>query len=317
MGKKDIIHKSFFENADWFADLMNATFFGGEEIVTAKELLPEDGAVQKADGDAVMERLRDVVKKHTKDGSTYAIYVLENQVTVDYAMLIRIMVEESLTYDKQIKEIRKQNKEKYGNVLKEDEFICGFRRKDRLSPIFTMVLYWGDKEWDAAVSLRDIVSMPTVNETSEVNIEELIPNYRIKVLDLNNVKDFSVFKTTLRTVFEFYSYRKDKDGLKEYLATHRNEVKALDEESRFLLSTITKEQRLLEQLKKEQDKEFEKKGEVDMCQAIQEMIDEGREEGRIAILKQLVEAQDISMEVAAHAFGTTIEEIELLFSKIN
>ncbi|MBQ7766156.1 MAG: Rpn family recombination-promoting nuclease/putative transposase [Lachnospiraceae bacterium] len=276
MGKTDITHKSFFENAEWFADLMNAAFFGGEEILDAKELLPDDGAVQKADEGAVMERLRDVVKKHTKDGSTFALYVLENQATVDYAMLIRIMVEESLTYDRQVKEIRRRNKEKYGNILKDDEFVCGFRCKDRLAPVFTLVVYWGDREWDAVTSLRDMVAIPAANANMVEQMRELVPNYRIRVLDLNNVKDFSAFRTSLRTIFEFYSCRKDKGRLKEYLVTHREEVKVLDEESRFLLGTITKEKRLLERLKSE--KELKKK-EEDMCQAIQEMIDEGREEG--------------------------------------
>lgn len=280
MGKKDITQKSFFENAEWFADLMNAAFFGGDEILVAEELLPEDGAVQKADAEAVAERLRDVVKKQTKDGSTFALYVLENQATVDYAMLIRIMVEESLTYDRQVKAIRKRNKEKYGNVLKEDEFICGFRRKDRLAPVFTLVVYWGDKEWDAKTALQELVAIPASNYNMEERMRALIPNYRIKVFDLNNTKDFSCFKTALRTVFEFYSYRKDKEGLKEYLNTHHEEVKELDAESRFLLGTITKEKRLLKELKKEQEKEYGKKEEENMCQAIQEMIDEGRDEGR-------------------------------------
>lgn len=225
-----------------------------------------------------MERLRDVVKKYTKDGSTFALYVLENQATVDYAMLIRIMVEESLTYDRQVKEIRRRNKEKYGNILKDDEFVCGFRGKDRLAPVFTLVVYWGDKEWDAVTSLRDMVAIPAANANMEEQMRELVPNYRIRVLDLNNVKDFSAFRTGLRTIFEFYSCRKDKERLKEYLVTHREDVRVLDEESRFLLGTITKEKRLLERLNRERNKEFEKK-ENDMCQAIQEMIDEGREEG--------------------------------------
>lgn len=278
MGKKDITQKSFFENAEWFADLMNAAFFGGEEILVAKELLPEDGAVQKADAEAVAERLRDVVKKQTKDGSTFALYVLENQTTVDYAMLIRIMVEESLTYDKQVKAIRRRNKEKYGNVLKEDEFICGFRRKDRLAPVFTLVLYWGDKEWDARTNLQDLVTIPAANHNVETKMKELIPNYRIKVFDLNNTKDFSSFKTALRTVFEFYSHRKSTKELKEYLSSHEPEVRDLDEESRFLLSTIIKEQRLKKQFLKK-GKQGKKKEEDDVCEAIQGMIDEGRDEG--------------------------------------
>lgn len=315
MGKADIAHKSFFENAEWFADLMNAAFFGGEEILDAKELLPEDGAVQKADEGAVMERLRDVVKKHTKDGSTFALYVLENQVIVDYTMLIRIMVEESLTYDRQVKEIRKRNKEAYGNILKGDEFICGFRRNDRLAPVFTLVLYWGDKEWNAVTSLRDMVAVPAADYNFAERIRELIPNYRIQVFDLNKVKDFGCFKTTLRTVFEFYSHRKSTEELKTYLSSHEPEVRGLDDESRFLLATMIKEKRLKKQLLKKIEQGKEKEDD-DMCEAIQGMIDEGKEEGRIAILKKLVETKDISIEIAARTLGTTVEEIEIMFSKI-
>lgn len=315
MGKTDITHKSFFENAEWFADLMNAAFFGGEAILDAKELLPEDGAIQKADEEVTVERLRDVVKKQTKDGSTFAVYILENQNTVDYGMLIRIMVEEGLTYDKQIREIRKKNKEKYGNILKEDEFICGFRRKDRLAPVFTLVLYWGDKEWDAVTSLRDMVAVPAADYNFEERIRELIPNYRIQVFDLNKVKDFGCFKTTLRTVFEFYSHRKSTEELKTYLSSHEPEVRGLDDESRFLLATMIKEKRLKKQLLKKIGQGKEKEDD-DMCEAIQGMIDEGKEEGRIAILKKLVETKDISIEIAARTLGTTVEEIEVLFSKI-
>ena len=281
MGKKDITHKSFFENPEWFADLISdAAFFGGEEILAAGELLPEDGALQKADETVTTERLRDVVKKQTKDGSTFAVYILENQSTVDYSMLIRIMVEESLAYDKQVKEIRRANKAKFGNALKEDEFVCGFRKSDRLAPVFTLILYWGDKEWDAAVSLKDMVAVPAADYYEEKQIRELIPNYRIKVFDLNKVKDFSLFKTTLRTVFEFYSCRKSTEALKRYLSNHEGEVKALDEESKFLLSTMIKEKRLLKKLARK-----EKKEEEDMCEAIQGMIEEGiaqgKEEGRV------------------------------------
>ena len=110
---------------------------------------------------------------------------------------------------------------------------------------------------------------------------------------------FLRMQSGLRTVFEFYSYRKDKEGLKEYLKTHREEVKALDEESRFLLGTITKEKRLLEHLKKakKDENESEKKEETDMCQAIQEMIDEGKAEGKAtSIIYLLTRKGELSKE---------------------
>ena len=279
MGKTDITHKSFFEKAEWFADLMNAAFFGGEEILDAKELLPEDAAIQKADEEVTVERLRDVVKKQTKDGKTYAVYVLENQSTVDYGMIIRIMMEESIAYDRQIKEIRRKNRTKNSSAYSNDEFVCGLRHNNRLAPVFTLVLYWGDTEWNAATSLRDMVDISTDDATLQERLLDLIPNYQIKIFDLNKVKDFSCFKTTLRTVFEFYSHRKSTEELKAYLSTHESEVRGLDKESRFLLTTIIKEKRLKTQLLKKVRQGKEKEDD-DMCEAIQGMIDEGKAEGK-------------------------------------
>ena len=67
------------------------------------------------------------------------------------------------------------------------------------------------------------------------------------------------------------------EELKEYLLSHESEVRGLDEESRFLLTTMIKEKRLKKQfLKKAEPKEKEVD---DMCEAIQGMIDEGKEEG--------------------------------------
>ena len=91
-------------------------------------------------------------------------------------------------------------------------------------------------------------------------------------------------------------------------------MRGVDEESRFLLATMIIEKRLKQPfLKKAEPKEKEVD---DMCEAIQGMIDEGKEEGRITILKKLVETKDISIEIAARTLGTTVEEIEIMFSKI-
>lgn len=321
MGKTDITHKSFFENAVRFADLMNGAYFGGDKIVEAKDLLPEDGAIQKADEEAVFERLRDVVKKQTKDGSIFAVYVLENQVTVDYGMLIRIMVEESLAYEKQIKDIRRRNKERLGNVLKEDEFLCGFRKTDRLYPVYTLVLYWGDREWDASNSLQDMIDIPVGDWNLERKLKKLLPEYRIHLYDLNRIKDFSGFQTDLRTLFEFYSHRKDKDALREYMDTHVEEVRHLDKESRFLLATMLKEKRLMKWLLKQSEQGKEEEGNV--CKAIDDMIEEGRLEGLTAgkvegslnTLRCLVHKGLISMETAATEFGVTVSKLEELFRK--
>lgn len=176
MGKLDITQKSFFENAEHFADLMNGVYFGGKPVLKAEELTSVNSVLQKADEEVALEKLRDVVKMQTKDGRVFALYVLENQYRIDYSMLVRIMVEESLEYENQVKAIRKRNKEKYRNVLSPDEYLYGFRKRDRLYPIHTLVLYWGDKEWDAIDSLRELTTISADDTNMEQCVAALVPD---------------------------------------------------------------------------------------------------------------------------------------------
>ncbi len=297
MGVRDITQKEFFTDDKRFADLINAVCFHGCPILKPEELISVPESVRKADEAAVLERTYDVVKKQAKDG---AIYALENQTTVDYRMLIRVMLEESLAYDMQVKQIVKKNDEAaescigHEGTLTEGEFLTGFHREDKLTPVYTLVLYWGDKEWDGARSLRELVDIPKEDEELHGTMLELLPDYRIKVFDLNKEKDFSAFGTTLRTVFEFYAGHNNAEAMREYMDNHREEVEALDEESKFFLATMLDRKRLKNKLLKKTEKEED----VNMCKAIDDMIKEGEERGMaIGMEKGRAEAEQIITEL--------------------
>ncbi len=298
MREKDITQKNFFEDAGRFADFMNAVCFHGRQILKPEELESSNISMLKADEQAVLERFCDVIKKQTKDGAVYAIYVLENQETVDYGMLVRVMLEESLAYDKQVKEIGKRNRDAFRKKSKEEsakaifceeesvgedkreglaagEFLYGFRKTDRLIPIYTIVVYWGEKEWDGAKSLRELIDLPIEDGELRQEMLKRIPDYRIQVYDLNKETDFTAFQTSLKTVFEFYSTRKNKDELRNYMNTHREEVEELDCESKFFLATMLGQKKLRKKLLKKETK----KEEGSMCKAIDDMIEEGIQQG--------------------------------------
>ncbi len=274
MGVRDITQKEFFANEERFADLVNAICFRGREIVRPEELTTEPESVRKADEMAILERTCDVVRKQAKNGVIYAIYALENQDKVDYRMLVRVMVEESLAYDKQSKSIAKINKIRHEGMTG-DEYVAGFRKGDKLTPVYTIVVYWGDKEWDEAKSLRELVDIPEENEALRQEMLQMLPDYRIKVFDLNKEKDFSVFGETLRTVFEFYANHNNAVAMREYMDTHQDEMEALDRESKFFLATMLGQKKL----RKELLKKTEKGEDEDMCKAIDDMIKEGELRG--------------------------------------
>lgn len=284
MGVVDITQKEYFTDKERFADFVNSVHFNGRRVVKAEELTDVPETVRKADKEAVLERTCDVVKKCTKDGTVFAIFVMENQKTVDYRMPVRVMLEESLRYDSQIKQIAKKNLEEIKNSedtepMNDGEFLYGFRKSDRLKPVYTMVVYWGEGEWDGATSLRELVEIPEEDEELHQMMLEMLPDYKIRVYDLNKEKDFTAFQTNLKTVFEFYSRHQDAGALKEYIDEHREEVDDLDRESKFFLSKILRDRDLAKVLKNRETKKGRKKEEASMCKAIDDLREMSRQEG--------------------------------------
>ncbi len=311
MGIVDITQKEYFTDEERFADFVNAVCFNGRGVIKPEELEDVPESVRKADEAAVLERTCDVVKKCTKDGTVFAIYAMENQKAVDYRMPVRVMLEESLRYDSQIKQIAKKNLEEIKNSEDEEamnagEFLCGFRKIDRLTPVYTMVIYWGDGEWDGATSLRELVAIPGENKEVRQLMLEMIPDYKIRVYDLNKEKDFSAFTTTLRTVFEFYSRHDDGNSMKEFIEEHREEVDNLDRESKFFLSKMLKDRDLTKLLRNNEKNKGNKKEEAGMCKAIDELREMSRQEG---IEQGRAEAEH-NAEKIIHALQQEIEKLK-------
>ncbi|RGS25632.1 hypothetical protein DWY02_14115 [Eubacterium sp. AF22-9] len=44
--------------------------------------------------------------------------------------------------------------------LSDDEFISKMKRTDKFIPIITIVIYYGEKAWDGAVSLQGMLDIP-------------------------------------------------------------------------------------------------------------------------------------------------------------
>lgn len=72
------------------------------------------------------------------------------------------MLYDALRYTRQCKELEQQHcagKDLNGS----DEFLSDIAREDRLCPVITLVLYYGEKEWDGPVSLSDMMEIPEIS----------------------------------------------------------------------------------------------------------------------------------------------------------
>ena len=120
---------------------------------------------------------------------------------------------------------------------------------------------------------------------------ECIQDYRINLVCSQTVNSFH-FKTGLREVFELLPLLKDKEGMKKFLAIKKEEFMHLDAKKGWLVSRFLSVPALKELKENE-------KGEVDMCTAIEEMMEEREEqdENRVNQLISVLLQQSDQAEV--------------------
>ena len=155
----DLQLQAFFRDNERFADVFNSCLFHGEHWVNPQTLRELDTDVSanllSLKFQAALKRTRDVVKFST-DGTCYRILGLEHQQHIHYAMPLRTMVYDVLSYLKQAEEIGRRNRHNK-NYTDADEFLSGMTRTDRLIPCYTIVIYWGEKLWDGPRTLPDMM----------------------------------------------------------------------------------------------------------------------------------------------------------------
>lgn len=264
--KPDAVLKNFWRDNGRFASLFNAVVFGGEEV-----LQPEN--LEEADTDLsniitlkayreTLERSRDVIKK-TAFGVDFVIMGIENQQKVHYAMPLRVMLYDALGYLKEYQEISRSTK-KSGNAMTAEEFLSALRKKDRIHPIISLVIYYGEKPWDGPLSLKGmIVEMPE-------QVAAAFSDYRMNLLQVRESSKYHFSNEDVQTVFEIseYIYNERFDEIwKKY---ESRDIKA---ELATVIGTITESDHIVEQAAEKEG------GFINMCGALERLEKRGIEQG--------------------------------------
>lgn len=122
------------------------------------------------------------------------ILACENQQKINYAMPVRNMLYDSLSYVSQIKEIWNRSKDK---KMTSEEYLSKFRKEDKLTPVITIVLYYGLEKWDASLELYDMFKLNEKWQKNET-IQQYISNYKINLMDVGNLESVDKFRTDLQ-----------------------------------------------------------------------------------------------------------------------
>ena len=248
--------------------MFNAALFDGEQVLKPNDLTEVDTDVSsliKFNGHAeTIQKILDVVKK-TAYGIDFVLWGLENQAKIHYAMPLRHMVGDAFSYLKEYNEIAAKNK-KDGHFKSSDEFLSNMRKTDRLHPVISLCVYYGEDPWDGPLCLADMLEIPE-------RVRPMVSDYKMNLLQLRASETCNFQDPEVDAVFDISRsiYERDYQRINT-VYKNRN----ITSELGIVIGAITQSQKLIDHALESE----RKGGQVNMCTALEELMNEGRLEGR-------------------------------------
>ena len=109
-------------------------------------------------------------------------------------------------------------------------------------------------------------------EKEKAILEKYLPNYRINLVDAERLEVTERFSEDLQVILTMLKYRKDKDGLRNYVNENKQFFQKVDHETSQAMKAFLN----MKQIPGETENEEEI---INMCEAIQEMYDDGVRDG--------------------------------------
>ena len=197
--KADIVLKSYWRENEPFADFFNAVLFGGRAVIKPEELeeldTEESSVLEHRSYAEGIKAARDSIKIRKRSvalDTELIMLAMENQEHIHYAMPLRVMGYDYGAYKKQYDSNARRYKTAKG--MSADEYLSRMKRSDRFVPVITIVVYYGEKAWDGAKSLYEMLKIPEeivpyVNDYKMVLVEA-----RRSGLKLHNSKNIDLFR---------------------------------------------------------------------------------------------------------------------------
>ena len=141
-------------------------------------------------------------------------------------------------------------------------------------------------------------------ELEDSTLKEFVQDYRIYLIDPYRLteEDLEKFSSNLKGVLGYIKYSKDKKELFRFL--NNSQMQNMDNDAARVIRDITKTPIYVP----------EGKGEINVCEAVKDMINEsrleGKAEGKIQMLKELVKDGTLSVVKAAAKANMTAEQFK-------
>ena len=262
---KDGITKKYLGKNDVFADIFNYFLYDGRSVIDKDKLVDIEPNLYVNVPEEV-KRIRDLYKKIEikNDGKiTYLLLGIENQTTNLNGMVLRNLLYDVISYDKQAFDI--VNSRKNGKIKSRGTYhYRDITLDDKLSPIITIVIYFSHKKWRGYRNFIDMVDI------SDPKIKDYLIDYKLNIIEPNFMteNDFEKFKTEIGLVLESIKYSNDKNKFLKSIQ-NKKDYKNMSVDTVELINSVTN----LELNYKE------KEGRVNMCKAIEDLKKDWKAEG--------------------------------------
>lgn len=286
MGKIDDATKELMKKNDFFADAFNYLFKNKVRIdPTQLSDVSESEIASILTSDSLfktesIQKYRDIMKHAIVKKASKTYYILlgiENQTHIDYAMVVRCMLYDALRYWNQVNKIIKERKQLQENYRKlkttvqqlfdsQEELLKKsplqlLDKEDKLYPVVTLVLYFGNDNWDGARTLKEmLIDLPE-------ELSSFVNDFKMNLIVPREITNFHRFSTDLGIVMKALSYAEtEKEQFHQYVQS----IDFLDFDAANVINICTgKKLKLI------------KKGEkVGMSNIMGLLLDDYKEQGR-------------------------------------
>ena len=291
---KDKMMKEFLENNAYFVDFFNAYFFDGERVLKSENCMELDSEMNDSNMD--LEKHVDVIRKYN-DGNLYSAFIIENQSYVDASMVVRAAVYDFLAYERMLKKSKKN------------------RNNKKLPMVNILVFYTGERPWNAARQLSELVEV-------DERFESYFHDYKMNLIEITGNTSYNFNEEDVYNLF--YICRSIYDqSIYEGTSNHFGLVK----------SSVLKVVKTLTDVEWLDLEELEEKEEIEMCEAekrwlevkskewkaegielgIKQGIEQGVELGQVLLYKTMIK-NGMSVNEISKVCSISVESLKRVLS---
>ena len=296
---KDKTMKEFLENNAYFVDFFNAYFFNGEKVLKPENCEELDSEMN--DSNMELEKHVDVIRKYN-DGNLYSAFIIENQSYVDASMVVRAATYEYVAYDRMLKKLKKN------------------KTKEKLPMVHILVLYTGERPWNAANKLSQLVEV-------DERFESYFHDYQMNLIEITgntsynfNEEDVYNLFYICRSIYDQSIYEEKSNSFGLVKSSVLKVVKTLTDvewldleelEEKEEIEMCEAEKRWLEVKSKEWEAEGIKKG---IEQGIEQGLEQGSEKKELEMYQKMMD-KGFGIKAIASIFSVSEESVKKLLMK--